>query len=175
METDEMKGEFKMLHDAFERVDKDGDGILELSEFVAQLKKAGYRFQDSELKALFGLVETDHSGTVNFKEFIATCLSRAVVMNSNVLHRAFAHMHRNMSEEDDLKMEDLAQSLPSLPQEKVEALYRSMDVDKDGAVTFLEFRRSLNEGARELDLDDDKFFSARSGFRGMMRLCTGVW
>lgn len=174
--TTEVKEEFRLLEKGFQKADIDGDGTMSLEEFVKLLRKMGYRLEECQLKTLFELVDDDHSGSVDVREFIGMCLSRSMMMNNNVLHRVFAKIAATDKGTTDLTEESLRQYLPGLPSQKVHTLYESMDLNSDGAVTFEEFRRALLDPEQQIqELDDAQFFSARQAFRGMLRLSTGVW
>ena len=54
---------------AFKNVNRDGDGQIQLDEFITALEKLGIDFSDEAVKVLFDSYDADGSGSINFNEF----------------------------------------------------------------------------------------------------------
>jgi len=57
----------KTLCDVFGEFDKDGNGNIDMQEFRDGLREHGFRNADVDLLA--SMIDTDHDGTINYKEF----------------------------------------------------------------------------------------------------------
>ncbi len=53
----------------FKKFDADGSGSIELNELYLMFLQFGVRVKKSELRQLFNIVDTDHSGALSVKEF----------------------------------------------------------------------------------------------------------
>ncbi len=42
-----------------------------------------------ELKKIIDTIDTDHSGSINYTEFIASCLEQSVICKEDNIHMAF--------------------------------------------------------------------------------------
>ncbi|KAL1526179.1 hypothetical protein AB1Y20_014907 [Prymnesium parvum] len=56
------------MREAFEMMDADGSGELELNELVAGIQVLDSRFSEEQLQQLMELIDVDNSGSVNFTE-----------------------------------------------------------------------------------------------------------
>jgi len=61
----------------FRSLDKSGDGKLSLSELSGLLKKGNPQMKDHEILKLFKTIDKDHSGYIDFKEFLSFICSAA--------------------------------------------------------------------------------------------------
>lgn len=57
----------------FDRIDKNGDRIIEIEEFAALMLEMDRYTSPSEMRACFDAIDTDHDGRVTFEEFRAWC------------------------------------------------------------------------------------------------------
>jgi len=175
---DEAQEEFKRLHEGFKKIDTGKTGTILLQEFVDSIQKMGYRLDQDQTKAMLNLLDTDHSGTVSFHNFVAACMSRAVVMNHNNLHRVFAKLDSN--KDGLLNKAEFSEAFPHLSTAKLNALIAAMDTNNDGVIDYEEFRESLIGkqifgGCPDKDDAFKGVLDARRRLRGMIKVCTGVW
>lgn len=57
------------LREAFNAFDKDGDGVINVTELQAMMEKLGDKLSLAEAKELINDVDLDKDGAVNFHEF----------------------------------------------------------------------------------------------------------
>jgi calmodulin len=65
--TAEQKQEFK---EAFSLFDKDGDGTISTTELGTVMRALGQNPSETELNDMINEVDQDHSGSIEFEEFI---------------------------------------------------------------------------------------------------------
>jgi Ca2+-binding EF-hand superfamily protein len=58
------------LQREFASFDRDGNGRLEYAEFVELLGTVGPRPTEEEAQLAFSVIDTDHTGYVEFEEFV---------------------------------------------------------------------------------------------------------
>lgn len=74
------------IHTAFKRFDKNGDGHISVSELKTMMKEAGKKtISDEEAKSIIAEVDTDSSGTIDEKEFLAMWLVKEEAHFSGIL------------------------------------------------------------------------------------------
>ena len=60
---------YRSLQVAFMRFDRDGDGVVNETDFIKSVTELGLSIPDSELHSLFSLLDTDHSSKLSFSQF----------------------------------------------------------------------------------------------------------
>uniref|UniRef100_A0A7S0ZCC5 EF-hand domain-containing protein n=1 Tax=Timspurckia oligopyrenoides TaxID=708627 RepID=A0A7S0ZCC5_9RHOD len=58
------------IRNAFKHVDADGNGVLDVDEFLLLLKMLGKKMSKEDAEELFRKIDKDHSGTIDFDEFV---------------------------------------------------------------------------------------------------------
>ena len=64
------------LRERFERVDNDGNGRIDESEFSQLLDALGLGFSDAQVRAAFTDIDSDSSGHIELEEFRVWWTSR---------------------------------------------------------------------------------------------------
>ena len=64
-----MDSKYLRIRDAFMRIDTDGSGELDISEFEDLCISMGLSLSKAELKWVFERIDTDKSGEISFQEF----------------------------------------------------------------------------------------------------------
>jgi hypothetical protein len=59
------------LREAFEKVDKDNSGSIDLAELAGLCGSLNYQVNQADVTALFNEIDTNHDGKVSFEEFVA--------------------------------------------------------------------------------------------------------
>jgi Ca2+-binding EF-hand superfamily protein len=64
------------LRDRFERVDSDGNGKIDQTEFGSLLDALGVGFSDAQIRAAFEAIDHNRSGLIDLEEFRAWWTTR---------------------------------------------------------------------------------------------------
>ena len=59
------------LRETFDAYDANGDGSISMIEFSRLLEALGAGMSDEEIGIGFAEIDTNHSGSIDFKEFVA--------------------------------------------------------------------------------------------------------
>ncbi|CAL8086393.1 unnamed protein product [Calicophoron daubneyi] len=133
------------LREAFGLFDKDHDGHITMQELRSMMKLFNRPCTTEEAKEIMAEVDKNNDGVIDFREFVE--------LMSPVMH------HRNDSDDSDLKaafdffdkdhdgdittreLKAVLQSLHlKLTDSEIEEMINEADADKNGTVSFLEFK-----------------------------------
>lgn len=73
----------------FKQIDKNNDGMISIEELKHALDTQKEKTNLMELKKLMDSIDSDRSGTINYTEFIASCLEQSVIAKEDNLVTAF--------------------------------------------------------------------------------------
>ncbi len=59
------------LRETFDAYDANSDGTISMIEFSRLLEALGAGMSDEEIRIGFAEIDTNHSGSIDFKEFVA--------------------------------------------------------------------------------------------------------
>ncbi|EPS73534.1 calcium-dependent protein kinase 8, partial [Genlisea aurea] len=136
------------IKEAFDMMDSEKKGKINLEEFKVGLQKLGHQIPETDIQILMEAADVDGDGTLNYGEFVAVSVHLRKMANDEHLHKAFAFFDRNGSgyieiEElrDALSDEDGANS-----EEVITAIMHDVDTDKDGKISYDEFAGMMKAG-----------------------------
>ncbi|KAJ9602693.1 hypothetical protein H2200_012887 [Cladophialophora chaetospira] len=139
--------ELQAFKDVFALFDKDGSGTITAQELGEIMKSLGQNPSDSELQDMINEVDVDHSGAIDFDEFIK-------MMSTTVKAQDFAHETRaafNVFDKDGsgtISADELRQVMKSLGEnltdEEIDEMIREADKDKNGTIDYEEFVQLLS-------------------------------
>lgn len=139
------------LREAFTRMDKNGDGMLSLTEMEEGFAACG--MQDSkDVEALFQNIDVDKSGSISYTEFIASMIEKKSYLKEEIAWEAFRCFDRDgngtisKDELHQMLMEN-KDSLESLSDSQVDKVFQEVDTDGDGKISFEEFMAMLQKGS----------------------------
>lgn len=156
------EGEIQALREAFQSLDVNDDGKLTIAELTSGLEKAGLDLSGSDVKQIVANMDGDHSGSIDYTEFLAATLDRKSVLTEDVLWTAFNVFDRNG--DGKLSPEELKACLSGPDVSKVVSgartheVLKDVDRDGDGFIDFQEFvvllRATTGQlASREVSLD----------------------
>jgi len=139
--------EIQAFKDVFALFDKDESGTITAQELGDIMKSLGQNPSDSELQDMINEVDVDHSGSIDFEEFLK-------MMSTTVKAQDFAHETRaafNVFDKDGsgtISADELRQVMKSLGEnltdEEIDEMIREADKDKNGTIDYDEFVQLLS-------------------------------
>jgi calcium-dependent protein kinase len=127
----EMQSDFKAL-------DKNNDGTLTIKEILDGMKKKGVEVDEASLRGL----DTDGSGSIDYSEFLAACLSMRTNWKKEQLWAAFRTFDKDNSGE--ITPAELKEVLQKTDKE-IQDLINEVDTNRDGKIDFEEFTAMMTK------------------------------
>eukprot|EP00559_Dactyliosolen_fragilissimus_P001311 CAMPEP_0184866690 /NCGR_PEP_ID=MMETSP0580-20130426/23314_1 /TAXON_ID=1118495 /ORGANISM="Dactyliosolen fragilissimus" /LENGTH=497 /DNA_ID=CAMNT_0027366505 /DNA_START=167 /DNA_END=1660 /DNA_ORIENTATION=- len=135
--------DIKELKKAFDAIDTANEGTIELSEFVACMKKLN-KFTDKEIKSLFSQIDSDNDGYINYTEFLAATLDTHGRIEEERLANAFDRL-----DSDDtgfISEKNLREFLgKDYSDDKFKTFLKEADHDDDGKISFDDFLKAFRD------------------------------
>lgn len=138
--------DIKVLKDTFKAMDKNGDGCLTFEELkigLSDIKNA------EEIMELMRAADTDHSGTINYTEFIAATIDAQVFTREENMRAAFQMFDTDNSGKIDAK--EVRQLLEGddykshISSDKIHQIIKEVDINGDGEIDFEEFLQMMRK------------------------------
>ncbi|GAA0186257.1 non-receptor serine/threonine protein kinase [Lithospermum erythrorhizon] len=140
------------LHDQFDAIDVDKSGTISLTEMRQALAKdLPWRLKDSRVIEILQAIDGNTDGQVDFSEFVAATLhvhqleehnSEAWKQRSQAAFEKFDVDGDGYITSDELKMHTGLKG-------SIEPLLEEADIDRDGKISLLEFRRLLRTASEK--------------------------
>ena len=150
--TNLTQADVSSLEDIFNSMDINHNGYISLKELDEAIAKGN--FDDSILHDLREL-RTDLAITgdqkLNWKDFVASTMDRSVALREDNMKMAFDHFSQSSAEY--LTIDDLADIFGGKAQ--ASEVMAVLDTDRDGKVSFEDFRHALVESMDEEETDGD--------------------
>lgn len=123
------------LRKVFNSIDIDGNGVITLDELHKVVQaEATPQLQEEALTMLVGM-DMDSSQTVEYNEFLAATMARAVWSREAYMKQAFDHF--DYDKKGYISMEDLRRCLPN--DDACRQVLGEVDSNADGVISFEEF------------------------------------
>ncbi|XP_010453327.1 PREDICTED: calcium-dependent protein kinase 7 [Camelina sativa] len=137
------------IKEAFEMMDVNKRGKINLEELKVGLQKAGQQIADADLQILMEATDVDGDGTLNYGEFVAVSVHLKKMANDEHLHKAFNFFDQNQS--GYIEIEELREALndeldDTSSEEVIAAIMQDVDTDKDGRISYEEFVAMMKAG-----------------------------
>jgi len=133
------------IHEAFAKFDRDGDGHIEAKELATVMRIMGMEPTENQLQELIRSVDVDGNNKIELEEF-ANLMARRILMHDGKveLEQAFKLFD---SDQSGYVTADEIRSLmmgaggdEALTSSEVEELIKMADPDRDGKISFEEFK-----------------------------------
>ena len=132
------------LKEAFNQVDADGNGLLDMKELSSFMEANG--FDSSYAQLVFAIFDGDHDGTISWKEFIEFIQ----VLNSEdelqLFHLLFKAM--DLDNSGSLSYDEVQKFLSYfgvvISDQEAQQFIEVFDKDHNGALSFDEIMQALN-------------------------------
>jgi calmodulin len=137
--TDEQVAEFR---EAFSLFDKNGDGQITNQELGTVMRSLAQNPSESELQDMIDEVDADHSGSIDFSEFLAMMARKMRDTDSEEeIREAFKVFDRDNN--GYISAAELRHVMTSigekLTDDEVDEMIREADKDGDGRIDYQEF------------------------------------
>ncbi|KAG4988501.1 hypothetical protein AAZX31_11G126200 [Glycine max] len=144
--SDEQIDVFKQM---FNMMDKDKNGNLSFEELRDGLSMIGHAIPDPDVEMLMDAADIDGNGTLNYEEFITMSVHLRKIESDEHLSEAFRYFDKNQS--GYVEFEELKDALSDDDSEAsddqvVKDILNDVDLDKDGRISFEEFKAMMNTG-----------------------------
>ena len=130
---------------AFDMVDKDGSGCINVKEFKKMLKNLGQKMTTEEVEELIHKYDTDKSGEIDFNEYISYMKKikiREEVLEDDIVIRAFQSF--DVDKDNVISIQEFRHILCDLgnsrfTHEECDEIFKRADLDNDGVLNYREF------------------------------------
>ncbi|BAM40130.1 calcium-dependent protein kinase [Theileria orientalis strain Shintoku] len=137
--------ELAPLTSAFEALDRDGDGMLSISEVTSGLRES--RDTDANIEKMARALDTDQSGAIEYTEFIAASIDSRLYDQNEFCSRAFHIFDSDgdgkITREDMLRVFTAESTSVTLTHDMVDEILNEVDLDRDGTISYQEFYSML--------------------------------
>ena len=131
-----------MFRQAFDIIDKNGDGIITTDDLSALLKSAGQKPTKSQLNEMIHSVDADGNGNIDFPEFLAMMSKQVQELDDDIIQNAFAIFDRDG--DGYITPNELSEFLKSMAMdsspETVRGLINEVSKSRNGKINFMEFK-----------------------------------
>jgi len=143
--------EIKALREAFTALDKNGDGLLTAKEMKIGLENAKMKEIPADLQQILEEVDSDGSGVIDYTEFLAATLDKAVYMKESVCWQAFRVFDKNGDGKIDKKeiaaiLHNPESDVAKMAGSDLAEIIKEIDTDGDGEISFEEFMTMMRGG-----------------------------
>jgi len=137
------------LRQQFLTLDQNGDGMLSVKEITAGLTQAG--ISPADLQELLLDLDTDRSGMIEYKEFLAATLDKRQYLQHDALWSAFCVFDRNgdgkisLQELKAVFEDESVGNVLSANEQSAEQIMKEVDSDGNGEIDFDEFMNMMKQ------------------------------
>ena len=133
----------------FSLMDRDGSGKISKDELRELLNTQGHHPSDAELETMMGEIDADHSGEIDFDEFVSYCakqkMNRTMSQETRDIHDAFSFFDKNG--DGYVTAIELRQVMSELgrdiSEEQAEQMIAEVDKEGSGRVTYQRFKSMM--------------------------------
>ncbi|KAK8955813.1 Calcium-dependent protein kinase 6 [Platanthera guangdongensis] len=134
------------LREMFLAMDTDSSGAITFDELKAGLRRYGSTLKDTEIQDLMDAADVDHSGTIDYGEFIAATVHLNKLEREEHLVAAFSYFDKDGS--GYLTVDELQQACKehNMNDVFIEDIIKEVDQDNDGRIDYGEFVAMMRKG-----------------------------
>eukprot|EP01017_Pseudomicrothorax_dubius_P038267 TRINITY_DN5706_c0_g1_i1.p1 TRINITY_DN5706_c0_g1~~TRINITY_DN5706_c0_g1_i1.p1 ORF type:complete len:555 (+),score=107.49 TRINITY_DN5706_c0_g1_i1:55-1719(+) len=157
--------ELKHLKEKFRAMDKDGTGLIHVSELEEVMRSCGYTDSQAEIRRLVEEMNYGEAEQINYMDFIAATLDERKFLTKEKLWAVFKHF--DTDDTNYITKENLTETMArmgrKLPDEVIEEMVRTLDHNNDGKIYFQDFLQMMS--FEQLDaLDRDPNLAVETSF-----------
>jgi len=132
--------EIRKIFSTFQMIDDNGDGRLSKKEVIKGLQIYNPNIVNpaQEAEKIFTNVDTDKNGFLEFEEFARVLIDKKKIITNEILKFAFDFFDKDGSGE--ITLEELSETFGELNHSKLKEIIEEIDINKDGFISFHEFK-----------------------------------
>jgi calcium-dependent protein kinase len=139
------KEQKQQLIEIFKALDTNGDGVLSKYEIVSGLERLmGVEAAKEEAAKIFRQVDLDNSGYLDYAEFTLACVDHKQCLSEEKLRQAFEHFDKDGN--GSISIKEIEEGLAGIEKSgdiNWEEIMKDVDRDRDGEVSFEEFKMMM--------------------------------
>jgi len=139
------------IQEHFQRLDKNGDGSLDVIELRELLMEMGIKREQaiSEAKAIISTSDTDGSGAIEFDEFTQIWQRKLLTENEAYIRAVFTVLDEDCGGTiDAVELANVLDLHKEGDREVVQEIINEVDADGDGVINYEEFRNAMVENTK---------------------------
>jgi len=133
--------EMNQLRETFQKLDKNGDGVLSKEEIIEGYK--GMMDDEEaiqEANRIFDAVDVNHSGSIDYTEYIAATMNKQNAISKDSLQLAFKIFDKDGNGKITLdEIQDVIGVQEGIDEQAWKELVKEIDENGDGEISFEEF------------------------------------
>ena len=147
MSNGEHKNQLKELKEVFIRFDESGDGHLQLDEIQKGLKQVLGHVKGAMkiYEEIMNTLDKNCNGVIDYSEFLVAAADKETLLNNNNLMLAFNLMdadgNGSISRQE---LKNVFETSEKKDEELWTEIFDEVDVNGDGAITFEEFKATMD-------------------------------
>ena len=151
--------EIEELKKVFQALDVNGDGMLTYTEIKEGFEKYfGKRISEVKLNKIIEEMDSNSDGIISYEEFLRVALNQKMILDEKNLRLAFDKF--DLNKDGKLSKEEIQMILGTSGFDYITALLQIIDNNKDGYISFDEFK-TLMKGVVMPNRNDTKFIFAK--------------
>jgi len=142
--------EIRSMRKAFDQFDSTNDGIVTYKEFKLALKESN--FSEQELEKIFDSIDVNSHGYIVYTEFLAATIEAKGAIEEERIAEAFDRLDTDSS--GYISPDNLRQLIGGqYSEEEIETIVEHVDHNKDGKISFEEFKTIFNVETKKQAFD----------------------
>jgi len=136
------------IHEHFKRLDRNGDGALDVNELSQLLMEMGTSRKQAinEAKAIISTSDTDGSGAIEFNEFTQNWQRQLLTENEAYIRAVFSVLDEDGGGTiDATELANVLDMHKEGDRLRVSEIIKEVDADGDGVISYEEFRSAMVE------------------------------
>jgi calcium-dependent protein kinase len=140
------ENEINNIKNFFVAFDKNNDGRISFDEFYNGIVKISDRkITKEEIQPIFNNIDTDENGTIEYTEFIASCIDENLYLNKDKLKEVFDAFDKDKYGKISIENIKSVLELDANSSKRCESLFNRLDKDKDKKIDFEDFIKMISK------------------------------
>ena len=152
------------LKKVFQELDVNGDGLLTYTEIKNGFEKYfGKSVSEVKMNKIIEEMDNNCDGVISYEEFLRVSINQKIILNEKYLKNAFDKF--DLNNDGKLSKKEIKNVLRITDCEYVDLLLQLIDNNKDGVVSFDEFKVLMNSAIFPCNYDEIDGLCQTEGFK----------